>query len=48
MGVAISTALIVPFVGWGAWGIITGGAALITSGSSALIYASTPTTSSIR
>lgn len=39
VGVATSTALVVPFIGWTAWGIVTGGAALITSGASAAIYA---------
>jgi|GEM_PF-5740140 len=37
-GTLTSTALVVPFIGWGAWGIITGGSALFVSGASALIY----------
>jgi hypothetical protein len=39
VGTATSTALVVPFIGWTAWGIITGGSTLVTSGVSALIYA---------
>ena len=36
-GVVTSTALVVPFIGWGAWAAATAGAALITSGGAALI-----------
>jgi hypothetical protein len=36
-GVATSTALVVPFVGWGFWGVVTGGSALITSGAAILM-----------
>lgn len=39
VGVGTSSALIVPFVGWTFWGVVTGGAAVVTSGGSALIYA---------
>ena len=39
VGVTTSTALLVPFVGWTFWGVVTGGSALITSGASAIILA---------
>lgn len=37
VGTATSTALVVPFIGWGFWGAITGGSAAIVSGGSVLM-----------
>lgn len=38
VGVGTSTALIIPFVGWGAWAAITGGSAVIGSAGTALLF----------
>lgn len=39
VGVTTSTALIVPFVGWGFWAAVTGGSALVTSAGAAIVMA---------
>ena len=38
VGTTISVVLVVPFVGWTFWGIVVGGAALIVSGGTVIIY----------
>jgi hypothetical protein len=42
VGTVTSTALLVPFIGWGAWGIITGGATVVVSGFTAALQAYCP------